>query len=54
MRSSLYLVTLSGVLSIAMLAGPASAGVQDPQADVTGIISQGMPSIAGDISTAKG
>jgi len=37
-----------------MLAGPASAGVQDPQADVTGIISQGMPSIAGDISTAKG
>jgi hypothetical protein len=49
MRASLYLAAISGFLSIAMLAGPASAGIEDPQADVTGIISQGMPFIGGDI-----
>ena len=32
-----------------MLAGPASANIEDPQADVTEIISQGMNSVTGDI-----
>ena len=32
-----------------MLAGPASANIEDPQADGTEIISQGMSSVTGDI-----
>lgn len=32
-----------------MLAGPASADIKDPQADVTEIISQGMQSVIADI-----
>ncbi len=32
-----------------MLAGPASADIEDPQADVTEIISQGMQSVTADI-----
>src|SRR5690242_4052373 len=48
-RSSLYSAAFSGALCFAMLTGPASADIKDPQTDVTEIISQGMRSAAGDI-----
>jgi hypothetical protein len=53
-RSSLYSAAFSGALCFAMLgftmlAGPASADIEDPQADVTEIISQGMRSMTGDV-----
>jgi hypothetical protein len=48
-RSSLYSAAFSGALCFTMLAGPASADIEDPQADVTEIISQGMRSVTGDI-----
>ena len=37
------------MLGFTMLAGPASADIEDPQADVTEIISQGMRSMTGDV-----
>jgi hypothetical protein len=48
-RSSLYSAAFSGALCLTMLTGPALADIEDPQADVTEIISQGMRSAAGDI-----
>jgi hypothetical protein len=47
--SSLYSAALSGVLCLTTLAGPASANLKDPQADVTEIVSQGMRSVTGDV-----
>jgi hypothetical protein len=48
-RPSLYSAAVLGALCFTMLAGPASADIEDPQADVTEIISQGMRSGTGDI-----
>ena len=49
LRSSLYSAAFSGALCFTMLAGPASADIKDPQADVMEIISQGMRSATGDV-----
>jgi hypothetical protein len=46
-RSSLYSAAMFGALYVTMLAGPASADIKDPQANVTGTISQGMRSVTG-------
>ena len=48
-RSSLYSAAFSGVLCLTTLAGPASANLEDPQADVPEIVSQGMRSVTGDV-----
>src|ERR1700751_406619 len=37
------------MLGFTILAGSASADIEDPQADVTEIISQGMRSVTGDV-----
>jgi hypothetical protein len=47
--SSFYRAAFSGALCFTVLAGPASANIEDPQADVTEIISQGMNSTSGDV-----
>ena len=47
-RSSLCSAAVSGALCVTMLAGPASADIKDPQADVTEITSQGTMMSTGD------